>query len=103
MQSRSWNPLAGGLSFSSGRRHPGHEMVVICKKCGKKTPEGKLCQICGAFLAPPVQCPGCGRSTAAGVTKCAYCGAAIVPVKPPDLVTCPKCGRKMAAHLVACV
>lgn len=38
---------------------------------------------CGAAFAPPVQCPGCGRSLAAEARKCSYCNRALGTAPAP--------------------
>src|SRR5258706_6925765 len=77
-------------------------MAVTCSTCGKLSPEGVLGILCGAYLKPPIKCPGCGRTTAAHVRKCQYCNAGIVAVRAPEPLTFVKCGRKLAAHLAVC-
>jgi len=101
------------------------EDMIICDKCGTKSPHGtKFCPNCGDvfFCCPecgadnpedaavcrqcgkplPVKCPKCGKQVRGGVKFCPECGNKLTPScgkcgadVPTGVKFCPNCGNKI--------
>jgi membrane protease subunit (stomatin/prohibitin family) len=76
---------------------PASPPMVQCPSCGKPTAaDSKFCASCGKPVPQAAPCPKCGQTVPGGAKFCPNCGQSMVAAK------CPKCGTDVEAGAKFC-